>query len=393
MKLVFVHDGPVFYDEDNNFYEFTYHGLLERYRFLADEICFLMRTKPVTRERKYTLLPKDINVISVPDFKSIKNLKNKKKAKRIIRDTIKDADYIVFRLQSTIAQIGLKYAKKYDKPYIIESVACPWDSYWNHSLLGKLYAPIAFFETKIAIKNAKYVYYVTEKFLQGRYPTKGKSVSCSNVVLKELDDSILDKRLNRQNKKSKDKIIIGTAAALDVKYKGQEYVIKAIYELNKNGYNFVYKLAGGFTGAKDNNYLKELVKKYNLDNNVLFLGALTENEMEKYYDDLDIYIQPSKQEGLPRSVIEAMGRGCPCIGSNIAGLPELLSDEFLFSKGSVRAIKQTLVNLLDMDLENVIKNNFNVAKRYTKDVLKKKRESFYIDFLKENSKEKIEGKR
>lgn len=39
-KLVFVHDGPVYYDNDGNYYEFAYHKLYERYSYLADEIYF-----------------------------------------------------------------------------------------------------------------------------------------------------------------------------------------------------------------------------------------------------------------------------------------------------------------------------------------------------------------
>lgn len=65
MKLTFVHDGPLFYDKDGNYYEFAYHELLERYSYLADDISFMMRTKPISGDRKFTPVPKAVKVISV----------------------------------------------------------------------------------------------------------------------------------------------------------------------------------------------------------------------------------------------------------------------------------------------------------------------------------------
>ena len=56
-KLLFVHDGPIYYDADGQYYEFAYHGLLERYRYLADDITFLMRVEPVTEHTKNTPIP------------------------------------------------------------------------------------------------------------------------------------------------------------------------------------------------------------------------------------------------------------------------------------------------------------------------------------------------
>ena len=346
MKVLFVHDGPLFYDETGQYYEFAYHNLLERYKMLGTKVSFLMRTNEISNDRKYTPVPKEIKVISVPNFKSVSSLKNINKANQIIKEAVKQNDIMVFRLPSEICQIGIKYAKKYNKPYIIECVGCAWDSYWNHSLLGKFFAPYSYFKMKKAIRESKFVYYVTNEFLQKRYPTYGEKVACSNVVINSFDNQILINRKKNNDKinKSKDSIVLGTAAAVDVKYKGQQYVIKAISELNKQGYNFTYKLAGGFTSQNGSNYLKNIAKKYNVEDKTIFMGSLSKEQMNDFYNQIDIYIQPSKQEGLPRAVIEAMNHACPCIGSNIAGIPELIQHEFLFKPGNVEDIKEKIKN-------------------------------------------------
>lgn len=384
-RLVFIHDGPLFYDAEGNYYEFAYHELLQRYSYLADEITFMMRTKPIEGTQKFTLVPKEIKVTSVPNFKSAKMvLKNKPIAEKIIEQCVKINDYIVLRSQSSIAQAAMKYIKKYKKPYIVESVGCSWDSYWNHGLIGKIVAPYMYLRTKSIIKNAPFVYYVTTKFLQSRYPTEGKAVCCSNVVLNYLDETVLEKRINKLKKFDPlKKLIIGTAAALDTRYKGQEHIIRAIPELEKRGYNIEYRLAGGITGPKNNTFLKDLAEKYGVSDRVVFVGSLSAAQMSDFYDAIDLYIQPSKQEGLPRAVIEAMSRGCLVLGTNIAGIPELIQKECLFGKNSDKEVVVAIDRILKMNLIEIAKQNFETALNYDKKKLNAKREKFYDMFLEE----------
>lgn len=383
MNLTFVHDGPLFYDEEGKYYEFAYHELLERYSYLADDITFMMRTKPINGNRKFTPVPKEIHVVSVPNFKSPKlYLTDRKKAEAIVRSQMEKSDIVVLRTQSSIAQMALKYIRKLNKPYIVESVGCSWDSYWNHGLLGKAVAPYMYLKTRSAIAGADYVYYVTTKFLQKRYPTHGKTVCCSNVVLDQLEDSTLEKRLIRISEfDPKKKLVLGTAAALDTRYKGQEYVIHTMKDLIDKGYDVEYHLAGGMTGAKPNTFLKNLAEKCGVSDRVVFCGSLASNQMADYYDSIDIYVQPSKQEGLPRAVIEAMSRGCPVIGTNIAGIPELVQEPFLFKKGSKAELIKALEKMMQCNLSEIAAQNFNKARAYERDKLRCKREQFYDEFL------------
>ena len=78
-----------------------------------------------------------------------------------------------------------------------------------------------------------------------------------------------------------------------------------------------------------------------------------------YYDSIDIYVQPSKQEGLPRAVIEAMSRGCPVLGTDIAGIPELIQERCLFKKGSVKSFINAVERLLICNQADIAIENFN----------------------------------
>ncbi|WP_019414614.1 glycosyltransferase [Paenisporosarcina sp. TG20] len=295
-----------------------------------------------------------------------------------IKQSVQNENCIVVRMPSLYGILAVRYAKKSNKKYLIEVVGCPWDAFWNHSLKGKVIAPFMWFLTKITLKDAPYAVYVTEEFLQRRYPNKGKSIGCSDVVLPELREDTLEKRLEKISlMEKKQPIIIGTTAALNVRYKGQEFVIKAISELNKQGYNFEYHLAGG----GDNNYLKSMAKEYDVADKVIFLGALSHKKVFDYLDNINIYIQPSKQEGLPRALIEAMSRACPVLGSSTGGIPELLNKEFIFNNGSVDEICDLLKKMDKSSMLIEAKRSFSKAKEFDKVILDEKRTDFYMEFV------------
>ncbi len=377
MKLLFVHDGPIVIDGDGRYHSYSYENIDKRYSMFSHEISLLIRVKQSENERKMSFIPDSIKIIEVPNYKSLKNyFLNKQKAKKIIKNAVLNTDMLILKMHSSNAFLAYKYAKRYKKPFLVEYVSCAWDSYWNYSLIGKIIAPIMELQTKIVAKNSMYNYYVTKSFLQKHYPSKGMSLGCSDVVLKNFDESVIETRINKlKNINRSSKIIFGTAASLDVKYKGQQYVIAALSRLRKEGYNVEYHLAGGHN--PNNNYLEKVAKKYKVENCVIYSGMYDNTAINNFYDSIDIYIQPSKQEGLPRSVVEAMSRGCPVIGSDIAGIPELIDKEYRFKKGRVSDLMKKLKMIINSDLSKVARRNYEKSKEFDVNLLNKLREQFY----------------
>ena len=97
---------------------------------------------------------------------------------------------------------------------------------------------------------------------------------------------------------------------------------------------------------------------------------------------MDVYIQPSLQEGLPRALLEAMSRGLPCIGSNAGGIPELLEKKMIFKKRNVKQLCKILKNLNKEELINSANYNFKKSKLYNLSYLNNKRNNFYDKILK-----------
>ena len=274
------------------------------------------------------------------------------------------ASYNVFRI-----------ARSQGKKFMSFVVSCVWDGYWNHGWLGKLVAPCIFLLTRYTVNHSDYVLYVTNEFLQRRYPTHAKyKCGCSNVRITKLDENTLEQRLDFVRKWDGRTIRIVTTAALDVKYKGQQFVLKAMHQLKKQGHADIhYYLIGG--GSRDN--LERLAKEYGLESQIHFLGKIPHDEVFSVLDTMHVYVQPSLQEGLPRSVVEAMSRGLMCIGADTAAIPELIEPQFVTRRKSHTDIVRLLASVTKEQLITQAHRNFEEAHNYEDMVLDKRRNDFF----------------
>lgn len=386
MKGLFCYDGPLKKDTSGNYYGIALNNdIFSRYFKIASNLTLAVNTK-VFKEKedldKYSKIDLDrLIVTSLPSLSSLKGMiLNKSKVDRLLINEFKKADFVIVRLPSFIGISAVKLAKKYKKPLLIELVGCPLDAFWNHSLKGKFIAPLMYHQTKKIIREATHVVYVTNKFLQKRYPTNGQSVNCSNVTLTDFNSFVLDARHKKIDKmKSKGKIVLGTIGATSIKYKGQQDVIKALGKLKKQG-NAVFEYH--LVGSGDNSYLRKQADKYDVSDLVKFKGPIPHNKIYEWLDSIDIYIQPSKTEGLPRALIEAMSRGCPAIGSDAGGIPELLESEVLYknSWNNHGEICEILNQFNECFMHSKASRNYLEAKSYRKEIIENRRLEFFLLF-------------
>ena len=343
------------------------------YYIFNEKSCYFKK-----KQNNYSLIDHPcFNFISIPNFKSLTTIHQKDKAKIIIKKAVEEHDIIICRLPSASGVLAFKEAKKQGKPIFVENVACVFDALWNYDWRGKILAYYKYYKYKSIFKEASHVLYVTDKFLQRRYPTNGKSIGCSDVVLNEYDDQILRQRLNKIEQQSS-VFKLATVAGIDVKYKGQDDVIKAIAQLKNKGILINYDIIGQGNPER----LLSIINQFDVSDLVKIIGPLPHDKIFEYLkNDVDVYIQPSKQEGLPRAVIEAMSMACPIIGSNTGGIPELLNKAFIYPKGNIKALKNILTKIDKKTLLEQAQINFKKSKQYEKSYLENKRNNFYDEFL------------
>ena len=370
MNVAFVHDhkfrssGGVFYSPGG-----LPDDVLERYARIFGSATVIARASAHsgdTSAMSHVTHP-DVRIVPIPSL--LTGLKE-------LLSTLKKADAIIARLPSKRGAIAVQFARLLGKPYMVELVGCPWDAYRNHSTLGRAVAPGAFLLTRWNVKHSPRVLYVTNEFLQKRYPTRGISIGCSDVSLQQLDAEVLLRRLEKIAQSESHTLEIGTLAAVDVKYKGQADVIRALSILNNSGADVQYHIAG----AGDVGYLKSVADECNVTGRVHFHGALPRSAVFRFLDYIDVYIQPSRQEGLPRAVVEAMSRACPVVGSTVGGIPELVPPHLLFEPGDTGSIAEKLLSMTPVRMATEARRNFSVAQGYEFRLLSMRRDAFYRDF-------------
>jgi glycosyltransferase involved in cell wall biosynthesis len=381
MRAIFCYDGPIKYDEDGLRYGVALNNtVFDRYLNYVDFLKLAVRIKrcdiDFDSKKNEKIDMSNMEIIPLPNLSTLKGICfDRKKVKRILSEEFAKIDFAIIRVPSMIGYEAIKIAEKLKIPYLVEVVGCPWDALWNHSIKGKMIAPYSTLTMKRLVKKSHYVVYVTNEFLQKRYPTNGVSISCSDVEIKNISEEILSLRL-KHIENNKGKIILGTTAAVNVPYKGHQYVIEALARLKKQGINnFEYQMVGD----GDQSRLKKIIKDLDVEKEVIFMGAKTHEQVFEWLDTIDIYIQPSRQEGLPRALIEAMSRALPCIGAKTGGIPELLPSERVFSNGR-NNINEICTLLLSLDKEKMKEDayrNYNESKKYVIENTKRKRNEIF----------------
>ena len=385
MKALFIHDHPFIQDKTSG--EIYTSGnlnssLWERYLKHFNSLTVIGRCKEEIDTSKYNLAEKE-NV----EFRLFNEVKGgadyylkSKTIKRVLIDEINKHDIIILRMPAIISTFAADYCIKNNKKYIVEVVGCVWDANWNYGgIFPKILAPYSFFKMKDVVKKAGAAIYVTEKFLQRRYPTDAVFfTSASNVIIKEVKEEVLSNRLEKIKSKSQNELFhIGVIGNIAVKYKGYDVLLNAIKRLP---ISLQKRVKVSFVGGGNPTYLKSLIAQSRLADQVEVIGKLKAGkEIFNFLDQIDFYIHPSKQEGLPRVVIEAMSRACPILASSVAGTPELIAEEFLHNPGDAKKLSGDLSRLIqNPDLWKMIaKQNFEKSKEYLFPVLENRREVFF----------------
>jgi hypothetical protein len=93
----------------------------------------------------------------------------------------------------------------------------------------------------------------------------------------------------------------------------------------------------------------------------------------------DVFILPSRSEGLPRAMIEAMAMGLVCVGSRVGGMTELLDDDLLVPAGDPGALAAALCRLLSAPqrLLPIGLDNLERARGHRREVLEARRSELY----------------
>lgn len=152
--------------------------------------------------------------------------------------------------------------------------------------------------------------------------------------------------------------------------KGIHDLILAAENLFRKGFFFRLVLCGDGDITK----WKNKCLKKGIDKIIEFKGWISGEDKVRLFQDVDIYVLPSYNEGLPMSVLEAASYGLPVVSTRVGGVPEAVKNEvtgFLLEPGDVNGLTQKLEQLLcdeklrikmGMSGRKLVMDNFDLSK-------------------------------
>jgi len=207
--------------------------------------------------------------------------------------------------------------------------------------------------------------------------TKNKFLE-NNKFLKNKKFFILPTYIEFKDKIDYEKLpkgkIILSVCRLDKteKYKGIDKVIKVMPDILKEFPDTYYIIVGDGDYRKN---LEKIAEELNLKEKVIFKGFVSEEKLNFYYKNCDLFILPSKKEGFGIVFLEALSFGRIVIAGNKDGSKEaLLNGEIgiLIDPENVEEIKDKIIKVLKKEIderffdENFLKNkvfeNFSYEK-------------------------------
>lgn len=116
-------------------------------------------------------------------------------------------------------------------------------------------------------------------------------------------------------------IVFGFIGRLDIYTKGLDTLLVAFEKVVTQFPNAKLWIIGD---SKEKEKLQTLIIKHRLCKNVVLLGSQFGEMKNNFLKKMDVFVHPSRNEGLPTSVIEAASFGKPCVVSNATNINELI---------------------------------------------------------------------
>lgn len=293
-----------------------------------------------------------------------------REVRRAAFDAIGPHDAILLKVPSALSCLIAPTLRRQRRPYAVQVIGDAWGVFSRGSLNHPLRPLLQWEYTRRTQRLCRYagaVCYVTQAALQKRYPAGPATFQAG----------ISDIRLGsgayangpRSFPCSPPIVRMVAVAALEQPYKGIDILLEALAKCRDRGLNFRLTIVGEGRLRSD---LETYSARLGLAELVRFSGALPAGEeIVAALDASDIFIMPSRQEGLPRALLEAMARAAPCIASAVGGIPELLDPEDLVEAGNASALATRLLEVwaCSARLERMSERSLHRALDFHSDIL------------------------
>ncbi|MGI5215891.1 glycosyltransferase [Plantactinospora sp. CA-290183] len=295
---------------------------------------------------------------------------------RAVRAAAEPGDAVILRVPSPIGSLLAVSRERAGQPYAVEVVGDPYDVFAPGVVQHPARPLLRWREStrmRRQCRSAVAAAYVTDRYLQSRYPGGAVTAAYSSIDLPAEAYVPLPRPAGRP-REVRTLVSVGT---LEQMYKGVDVLVAALARLAATGPPLRLVHVGD---GRCRPRLERLAARLGVADRVLLAGALPAGDaVRRQLDDADLFVMPSRTEGLPKALIEAMARGLPAIGSAVGGIPELLAPEDLVPPDDAAALAGSIQRFLADPARSAAASarNLTRAADFAAETLAPRRAAFY----------------
>jgi glycosyltransferase involved in cell wall biosynthesis len=357
----------------------SYEGFAKRYLAEFDEVVLVGRLFAKEDPASRPAVGPGVTFLALPGYRGpVGFLRSLPEILRVVfRSLHRDAAYIL-RVPTTVPSLYALLLHLRGQPFAVEVAADPRDSYSRKALNNSVLAP-AFQALFVSLmrwqcRAAAVSAYVTRDALQRRYPPRSSETSFAFTSIDLTPETYSDgpRRADTFDMGRPRLVLIGN---MQKSWKGHDVLLRAMKILKDRGRDLRLTVVGY---GENQPLYAQMAQDMGLD--VHFTGKLQNGApVREVLDQGDLFVLPSRQEGLPRALLEAMARGLPAIATRVGGTPELLDDDCLAPPDDPESLAARIDEALASpeELARRAAVNFATAQRYNVTEVTKARLAFY----------------
>ena len=237
--------------------------------------------------------------------------------------------------------VGLPMAYVAGVPKLISSVRARNANYtaWQNIVLRRALRLADHVVTNTIVLN--------DYVIDDLWVSEEKLVVIANPVAEGGDDELMgDEVFRRQFNILPGVTVIGTCGRLSMQ-KGFDILFKAMSILKAMPLSLII-----FGEGREEEKLIGIAESLGIREKVQFAGH--REDARNLFRNLDLYVQPSRFEGVPNAMLEAMSVGCPVVGAAVDGIVEILEDErygWLVLPESPEELASTITKVCNAEVE------------------------------------------
>ncbi len=385
MRMAVLLDQPFWFDGANYSTNAPFINFVLSFRQRTDALLLFCPLKPSRKERgRFDVSIKDerVRIIPVPFYRTTFELYKKlpfiwRGTARCLKREMRKFDVAWIVGGQVLAGLAGRFLKKkgkktffYYRSNLVEEVR----SHGYAGVRGSLMTGVSVMIQRFSLRTARdEVVFVVGDELKRIFKKNG----CRSVH--KVYPSVVSGRDVIRRRIVRDSVELSfLAVGRLTPEKGLEDLVRAAQLLVRSGFHrFKFRLAGD---GKEKARLQRMVAEACLCRHFEFAGFILPGErLLSAYDSADALVLPSRTEGIPKVLYEAMARGLPVVASNVGGVPEIVErcvNGLLVPPGDPEALAEA-VRILCEDRalrERLGKKGLETAKKFT---MERQRDAMY----------------